>query len=323
MKRHHQILAGILAAQVLLSMVVFWPRAAATGGALVFPDLEAGGIVALTITDADGNSVGLAKGEQGWVLPDADDYPADAAKITPVLEKIVGLTTSRLVTRTAASHRRLQVAADDFVRRIDFETVDGARHTLYLGSSPQYGASHFRVEGQAETYLTGDFSTWETAAEASSWIDTSYVRLDETQIKEVTLENADGTFTFSKEGDDTWTMAGLAPDETLDQVEVSDVVQKVASLSMLRPLGKEELPEYGMAEPKAVVTLETADESVTLRVGAQDPEDESYVVISSESDYYVRVSRYSVQDLVEKTREGFLEQPATPTPGAEGTATPQ
>jgi hypothetical protein len=321
MKRHHQILAGILAAQIVLVMVVFWPRVGAAGGGNpAFPDLEAGDIVALTVSDADGNSIALRQVAGNWVLPDVDDYPADATKVTPVLENIAGLTTSRLVTRTAASHKRLQVAADDFVRRIDFETGDGAEYTLYLGSSPQYGATHFRVEGQAETYLTGDFNTWETTAEASAWVDTSYVSVDEADIKKLTLENAGGTYIFSKDENDTWTMAGLAADETLNETQVGNLAQKAASVSMVEPLGKEELPEYGMDQPNAVVTIETADKSITLLVGAQDP---SYVVASSESPYYVRVSQYSAQDLVEKTRDGFLQQPPTPTAEVEGTATPE
>ncbi len=57
-----------------------------------------------------------------------------------------------------------------------------------------------------------------------------------------------------------------------------------------------------------------AVETYTLRVGAKDDEDNSYVVSSSESPYYVRVSNYTVKDFVERTRDDFLEQPPTPTP---------
>jgi hypothetical protein len=72
-----------------------------------------------------------------------------------------------------------------------------------------------------------------------------------------------------------------------------------------------------MDEPSAVATIETADRTVTLRIGAQDPEDNSYVAISSESPYYVRVAEFSVQNLVENAREDFLEVPTTPTPEGE------
>jgi hypothetical protein len=317
MKRHNQILAAVLVIQIILSIVVFWPKSAATGASEpLFPDLEAGDIVALTIADADGNSIVLRQVTGDWVLPDADDYPAQADKITPLLDKTVGLTTGRLVTRTDASHKRLQVAPDDFVRRIDFETADGTRRTLYLGSSPKYGATHFRVDGQSETYLTDDISTWDTNATATSWVDTAYLSAPQDDITKMTLENTNGTFTFTKDDEGAWTMDGLAADETLDETKVTDSIQRAASVNMTSPLGKEEKAAYGMDEPNAVVTLETGDKTITLRVGAQDLADNSYVIISSESPYYVRVSEYSVKDLVEKTHDDFLQSPPTPNPEA-------
>jgi hypothetical protein len=66
-----------------------------------------------------------------------------------------------------------------------------------------------------------------------------------------------------------------------------------------------------------VVELETTEATITIHVGALDPDDESYVVGSSVSPYYVRVASYSLQDLVEKDREGFLQLPPTPTPEQE------
>lgn len=318
MKRHHQILTGILAIQVILAIVVFWPKSAVVGESQpIFPGLEADDIVALTIEDNEGESITLRKVNDAWVLPEADDYPAQADKITPLLEKIAGLTTRRLVTRTEASHKRLQVAADDFVRRIDFETTDGTKHTLYLGSSPSYGATHFRVEGRNETFLTNEITTWQTNATAASWIDTTYLRINPADITKMTLENGNGTFTFVKDDEDKWTMAGLSGDETVDETKVSALVRRAAAITMIRPLGKEEQPDYGMDKPNAVVRFETANGPITLRVGALNPEDNSYVVISSESPYYVRVSKYIVDDLVEKSRDDLLQQP-TPTPETGG-----
>jgi hypothetical protein len=317
MKRHNQILAGILVIQIILGIVVFWPKSATTGASEpLFSDLGAGDIVALSIADADGNSIQLKKVGGDWVLPEADDYPAQADKITSLLDKILGLTTGRLVTRTDASHKRLQVSPDDFMLRIDFETADGTKRTLYLGSSPQYGATHFRVEGQSETYLTSELSIWEAKAEADSWVDTAYLSVPEDDITKLTLENANGTFTFTKDDEGTWTMGGLAADETLDEAKVTSLIQRAATVNMIQPLGKEEQAAYGMDEPNAVVTLETGDKTITLRVGAKEPDANRYTVISSESPYYVQVYEYSVNDFVEKTRDDFLQLPPTPTPEA-------
>jgi hypothetical protein len=321
MKRHDQILALALVAQVALSVFIFWPRPAASGaGEPLFAGVEASDIVSLTVTDDQGVTTTLSKQGKEWVLPDADDYAADASKVTPVLDKIVGLNNGRLVTRTEASHKRLQVAADDFVRRVDFETSDGAKHTVYLGSSPSYAAMHFRLDGQDETYLSSDLSAWEVGASATSWVDPIYFSIDQSELQKVTLENANGTFAFTPEEDGTWSLEGLEENEQLASGAVSSLVSRATSVNLLRPLGKEEKAAYGLDDPAAVVTLEAEDRTITLLVGAKDPNDNSYAVKVSESSYFVRVASYNMEALVENAREDFLQPPPTPegeTPGTE------
>jgi len=319
MNRTNQILAVVLAVQIVLVAVAFWPRpASVAGGESLLAGLEAEQIAQLTISDATGKYIKLAKGAGDWVLPEADNYPCQANKVPEFLEKIVALDTNRLVTQTPASHKRLGVADDDFQRKIELELTDGTTRQLYLGSSPSYGVSHVRADGQNEVYLAS-LSASEAGVFASNWIDTLYFSVTQDQIVALMLENDNGRFEFEKDDAGTWTMKGLAADETLNQNNVTGLVNRIASLRMLRPLGKIEKDEYGLQEPSAVVTVQTRDEAgavetQTLRVGAKSDEDNSYAVISSESPYYVRVSDYTVKDFVEKARGDFLELPPTPTP---------
>ena len=323
--KYHKILAVVLVAQIALTAVVFWPRPSTAGQrAPLFPDLDTEDVIGLTIENADGDAIELAKVGGEWVLPEADQYPVKSDAVSEVLEKLTALTTGRLVASNDTSHRRLQVAEDDFVRRIAFETEEGRHETLYLGSAPQYSSTHFRLEGQSETYLTSELTSWDVSATASSWIDTSYQSIAQADVTRMTLENENGTFVFDRQDEETWTMAdsstdeegavSLGEDEILNQSQVRSVLSRAASVTMKKPLGKQEQDAYGMDEPSAVVTLETADETVTLRVGAKDADDASYVVKSSESDYYVHVATTSLTALVENGRDAFIQ---VPTPQAE------
>ena len=315
MKRQHQILLAFLAVQLILSIVVFWPRSAATGQSEpIFADLEANDIIALTITDAEGKSIALSKASGSWALPQADDYPAQAEKITPVLDGIAALVSGRLVTRTDASHRQLQVAPNSYQRRIEFETSSGREHVFYLGSSPSYGATHFRRADQNETYLTDALTVWEASTAATTWIDTVYQSVERDTITRIELMNGNGTFIFDKGDEDTWTMENLPEGETLDNLKVSSLLGQVASVSVTRPLGKEQKPAYGLDQPSAVVTLESLGRNIMLRVGAQDPSDGAYAVSSSDSPYLVRITEYMGDQLVEKTINDFLQVPPTPAP---------
>jgi len=314
----NRILAAILVLQIALIALVFWPRPAASQGesVLLLGELEAGDVVALTIEDTDGARIELRQTAGAWTLPHAGDYPAQEIEIAELLEKLAALDTGRLVTRTGASHKRLQVARDDFMRRIDLETAGGKSYTLYLGSSPSYEAAHVRLEGQDETCLVSGLSAWEVNATANSWVDTQYLSVPQDTITAIRLQNTNGELTLEKDAEGNWTLVGLAEDKELDSGSANALAGRVSSVTLLRPLGVEKESAYRMDQPQATVTIQTAEKTITLQVGTRFAQDGSYVVKSSESPYYVLVNEFSVQDLVEKTRDDFIQAP--PTPAAEG-----
>ena len=315
MNRTQRILAIVLAVQIVLSVVAFRPRAGRAGGGALFPDLKTADVVAMTLTDGDGNTVQLRQVNGSWVLPAADDYPAVAGTITAALDKVVALDTRRLVTRTSSSHKRLQVAADSFAVRLELETASGAKHTLYLGSSPSYGSTHFRAEGSDETYLANDLTTWTFDAQAVSWVDTAYFTVAPDTLRTVTVKNAKGTLTFNRDAQGNWTLAELPAGEELAQDAANQTLTRATSVTLVEPLGKTRRPEYGLDRPLAVVTLQPKEgEPITLLVGAQDATDQSYVVQASTSPYVVRVSQYSIQELVENGLAEYLAPEETPTP---------
>jgi YD repeat-containing protein len=312
MTRFQQILVVILAVQIALGVFVFWPRSAAqeTGGPLL-PDFIAADVISLTIHDGDGNHVALARDGDDWILADSGSYPALGDKILPLLEKIEGVQTNRLVTQTDASHKRLKVAADDFNRLLEMTLQDGTTHKFYLGTSAGANATHVRVDDQSEVYLAGELNAWEADTQASAWLDTLYFTVPQTATVALTLENEQGTFEFERDGE-IWTMKGLTEDETFAENNLTTVLNQITSLRMTRPLGKEEKPSFGLDNPKAVVTLKTEDgKAYTLRVGAQDEDDRSYVVKWSESPYYVKVGEFTAKEVVERGRDDFLLPPPT------------
>jgi hypothetical protein len=316
MNRTQRILAVALAIQITLSVVTLWPRAARTGGgAALFPDLKTADVVAMTVTDNEGNVVQLRQVGGSWVLPEVDEYPAKTDKITPVLDKIVALDTRRLVTRTSASHKRLQVGADNFLRRVDLDTAGGAKYTLYLGSSPSYGATHVRAEGRDETYLTNNLTAYEFSTTAASWVDTAYFSVSQDQLSAVIVKNAKGTLTFNRDAAGNWTLAELPAGEQPAAETVKEAVDRATSVTLLKPLGKTRLPAYGLDNPLAVVTLQQKEgQPITMLIGAQDPTDQSYAVHVSTSPYFVRVSQYYMKVLVENGVSEFLAPKETPTP---------
>jgi len=318
MNKWQRILIGLLVAQLALAVFVFWPRpVAGSGGQPLLAGLTADQITGLAITDDQGNTTKLAKQGDSWIAPDAGAYPADATKITPVLEKLLAIKTSRLIAQTPQSHTQLQVADDKFVRKIAITKADGTTQTLYLGSASGGQSAHVRLGGQDNVYLAS-LASWEVDSSLLNWIDPVYLSFTATDLTGLTLKNKNGEFALTKDAQGAWQLAGLAAGETLDQNKVTTLVSNLSSLRLTMPLGKTEDAAWGLASPSATVTLQLKDgdgtKTVTLTVGAQDASDQSYVVKSSASEYYARVAGVSLDELVQRDRAGFL--PATPTPDA-------
>jgi hypothetical protein len=318
MNKQNKILTTVLVIQIVVLAVVFWPSSSAFGGERLFGELSADQIVRLTIHDASGNRIVLAQDAGKWVLPEAGDFPVQEDLVGPLLDKIVEIRGDRLVTQTSGSHERLGVAAQAFERLIEFELADGGEHKLYLGTAPNYQVLHVRADDEDAVYLALGMTVYEARAEVTAWIDPVYFSVPADQIVALTLENSNGRFEFAQDEAGAWTMKGLAADETLSQNNVRSLANRFGSMRMQRPLGRDEQASYGFDAPSATVTLEAQqDEEIktyVLRVGASLEGEGGYVVKSATSPYYVLMADYSVDDLLEKTRQDWIELPPTPEP---------
>ncbi len=324
MKRQIQILGVILILQIGLTAVAFWPRSSAAPeiGEALLPDLSGVGIQQIVIEDGDGDTLTLVRSEDGWVLPEVDDYPVLTEKVDELIDGLLGIDTSRLIAQTESSHRRLKVAADEFERKIILSSATTTLRTIYIGSAPRYGSAHVRLEGDADTYLTDSIAAHQANADAASWIDTAYHSVSQDEIQAIRLKNANGAWEFEKDEEGNWSLAGLAEDEQLNASAMTTLESRAALINMTEPLGLEEKAAYGLDEPLATLVIETGEKTITLHVGAFDEENGSYVMSSSESPYIVRVSEFSAQALVENAREDFVQLLPTATPEAESEATP-
>lgn len=315
--RRIQVLLGLLAAQIILVAVIYWPRPTQAGGGALFPNLSANDVSELTITDAEGKAITLARAGDGWVLPQAGAFPARTEAVAALVEKLVGLKSNRLITETPASHARLQVAATAFMRRIEFKT-GGETHTIFLGSAPAAGATHFRLDGQDQVYQTSALTAFDANTSPASYIDASLVSIPAADVSAMTVKNTGGTLTFSKGADGQWTLAELPAGQTLDVAQVQTLLNQATSLSMVEPLGKVADPAWGLDSPQAVLTLVTRPaegegKTYELRIGAKDEANSRYYVKFSESPYFVAVPSFNLDEIVSKTASAFVATP-TPTP---------
>lgn len=327
MNRRNQLLSIVLLAQIAVVAVVFISRSGPTGaqGTPLLGAIKASDVVGLTMQDNNGKTITLTQQGGSWIIPAIDNYPVDTSRVTDVLDKLLAVKTDALETRTNAAHKQLQVAEDTFSRKIDLKLADGTLKTLYIGTATTGSSAHVRVGGEDNVYLARTFAALDLTADVTGWIQTVYVNVAQSDILTATLKNAAGSFTFTRDAQNQWTMQGLAAGEKFNPDSVVTMLGHLTNLQMIAPLGKVAKPEYGIDQPAAVLTVNakagTGVATTILTIGAKNPTDNSYVIISSDSPYYVRTAQFNVDEYVTKTRTGFLTLPPTPTPSPTLTST--
>lgn len=359
MTRTNKILAIVLALQfVLLGVQAVWPDSSneelTPGGALV-TDFDPENVSQISITDGTDKQIILKKVDDNWILPDYGDYPVEGARIVTLLDKIKQIRADRLITRSETSFRRLQVSSDDYVRLITLEQVGGKSHKLYIGKTGGGSTVHVRLDDQNQVYLTGDLTSQDVSTQPSGWINTVYFSASSADVVGLSLENANGTFDFTKDGD-AWTVSGLSDGETLNENNLTSLLNSITSLRMTEPISKELQDEFGMDTPQAVVKLrvmetDTSETSASDTLDASDLLDispdtaatsaptatpqkvekeytfqigaalENGVVIkANNAEYYVLINQEIADRFITRTQADFATAPPTPTP--EPTSTP-
>jgi len=328
MNRQNQILSGILVLQLALVVFLFWPdRNANASVEPLYAGTTIEDIQAMTVSDQE-KSIKISRGDSDntWVLPEAGDFPVTTVQASDAISKVLTIDTRRLVASTATSHSRLEVTEDEFVRRVDLETKDGQSFTLYVGSAPSFRSTNVRRGDSDNVYLTSGLTADDLRTDYGSWINTTYLAIPEADIQAVTIDNAQGTVQFTRPTTTTWTLADLADGEVFNQNNLTSLLTRLSGFNMVRPLGKAEQPEYGMATPSATVTIQSQPvggeaKTITLVIGQQNPETNNYVIKSSDSEYYVEVASFSVENFINRGRDAYLTPPPTPEATTPITAT--
>lgn len=322
MNRRNWILLIVLVVQVGLAAWFYWPRPAQVAAGPLLPALVADQVTGVTIEDNTA-SVELAQVDGQWVLAGGSGYPAVALSVTSFISDVLAVDTSRLVATSPGSYARLKVSDADFVRRVTLTSADGGEQVVYIGASPNAGAVHVRAGDDTSVYLTDGALSGAARTDLAGWIDTTYVSLDPATLQQATVTNATGALELVRDAAGAWSLAGLAPDETADAAALQALGSRIASISLTAPLGTAAEAGYGMETPSAVIAAVVSDtvagpRTVTLTLGAHDEAADSYVAKSSDSDYYVRLAGFQVQDFVDAARDKFVTAaavaPVSPLP---------
>lgn len=284
MNRRNTMLAALLAVQVVLILILYWPGEAERTSEIKILDVDPSSITSLTISDGYGSSLVLEHRGRKWFIDPPEDYKADAKRVRTALKKIAHLSSTRLVSSARGSHARLSVSADKFNRRLQVVDSNGEKHVIYLGTAMGRGV-HARNEDSPDVVFLPGLSFWEFATTPRSWWKSSLVDLDQSALKDVELSNSHGTMHLERNQDGNWTdESGTA----LDQAGVRQFLDGIKNIRVLDYISSD--TDKKLETPIAVIRLVSAKgDEIILQVGpAMEKTDKTDKM--DNSDHLIKIS---------------------------------
>ena len=223
------LLSAALAAQAALAGVLLIANGAADqapamAALLRFPSAQVSKVV---ISDG-ASSTTLEKSEDRWQLPALADLPANATRLTTLLQTLEGLQTRWPVVSSASGRERFEVSDEKFQRRLELFEGEELRGTYFFGTSPGFKQTHARRADEDEVYALS-FNNVDLPADSNDWLDKGLLKVAEP----TSIEGSD--FSLVKSAD-VWSLAATDPSATgeLDNAKVVSLVSALQNLQVLR-----------------------------------------------------------------------------------------
>ena len=308
----NKVLMGALALQVGLAVFTWLPDGREGAGLTTLVSVDMADVTQLEIVgrttpdmESSPDPIVLTREGEGWVLESFGGYPARTDRVEEVLSSLTEVKVRAPIGTTEGAHSALQVADDQFTRKVTLHTGDEAT-TLYLGAAS--GASmQVRPDGAEEVYVLRGVTAWSVPDTSRRFFDSSYVSAKLDDVTRLRIRNAQGNHEVIQMGG-TWGSEELEDPNAVHQAEVAAIARNLTTVRIAKPIGREVKPEHGLdGSVRVEFNVVEDDQSVSYgyTVGARH-EDAMRYVKADHSDWVVAVLESNVIRAIE-TDFLFLE----------------
>jgi hypothetical protein len=311
MTKIQKILLGVLAAQIVLILVIYWPKNE-QAEAKVFLNFDVENVEQIQIEDAV-DHLAISRSGETWVLPEIDEYPVKSDTVTSLLESIYEISIIDTVAQSASSQQTLKVAADNFEQKVTLVYQDGESTVVYFGTSPSTTNIHARLGDSNVSYLVSGISSYSLSTKPANWVDTVYQSFDADTVTKFEIVNGNGKYVFEKDAvDGEWLYQDMEEGETLNSDAITNIVAFVENLRMIEPLGKENQTVFGLDDPqvKVEIVLRQEDgtaENIQLMIGTANTAGDAFYMKTSQSDYHALLANTNAEKLMRFSEEQFIQ----------------
>jgi Domain of unknown function (DUF4340) len=250
-------LTSLLLIQLLLAAALLWnsQREARLNQPKPLLSIDWQAVDSISIEDKS-SGVYIEKSEEQWRLS-REQLPASNDKVNELLGSLEKLHTGWPVATTSNSHKRFDVAEDEFIRRVQLYRDGEVLGELFFGSAPGLRQSHVRRKDDDSIY-TVDIDTLDMLPSSRPWFDTELLAVKDARIikgPDYNIKKVGTIWVFNRTGPSIF--LGNTKQGKLNQESVERLDKALADLAIQRSADTFQ-PDYQSAETVAM-KLEVSD----------------------------------------------------------------
>jgi len=245
-------------------------------GKPLLPDVKAADIAAIRIVEPK-SSLTLKRKDDGWVIAERRDFPADLTKVRELVLKLLELKVGQ--AEPIGEKDRARLAVDASGTRIEFTDANGKAFAgLIIGKkyfkreveNPDKAIADGRfvaLPAQAGTVYVVSDPLQQASTRSADWIDRASFQVEKVKTLEVRWPGGEGWRIERSADNADWKLAGLKPGEKLD-VGRANAASYSLSMLELADVAPEGAKDTGLDKPTVVkaTTLDGLD--YEIKVGA-------------------------------------------------------
>lgn len=204
--RNLVILALIAAAALTIAVIQYRSvhQPVQTGtveGSYLIQGMDTSNIAAVRISEGEDKELELRKSGDGFVVSQRDGYPADTERINRLITNLLDIKTQEKVTDNPENFADLETG--DQASQVRFyDSSDKVIAGVCIGRrNPEVGGTYVRLADSNNVFLAE--SAPRISADPKEFIDKELLNLDTKKITEITVEDANGTYTITSEPNST------------------------------------------------------------------------------------------------------------------------
>ncbi len=304
MNRRNAVLSVLLAAQLMLVLLIYWPQQQGNASAITLLNIDPDQVDSMIISDGYGSSITIKKQGDAYVIDPPESYPADARRVRSALKKLSHLVSHRLVSTSKGSQGRLRVSDERFNRRIRLVDSGGKAHVIYLGTTQGKGV-YARAGDSDKVVFVNALSSWEFATSPRSWWKTALVDITPGAVNSLELKNSHGTLVIKRNSDDRWTDG---TGKLLDQDKVRELLLAVQNIRLSEYLKKDTDKKLGKVDASLKISTGRG-RHIFIEIG---PEKNSERIVRTSADpHLVKVRSFELKQVLNAKLAGLMPEKAS------------